>query len=583
MNLIFCLLKSFLSLFAIVRMTGMNTTNPLSIILFVTFLYIYVQLTEHSVQTTIRTADSWLAFFGATLFSGLTLAANYATFLQGMTSALFCIGILLLSFAGLFLLYYHAIQFLLAKSVDFVPDTSLYPVTWLPFFGFLLCLIAWFPYFLHEYPAVMTPDSISQYGQIIGAYELSNHHPVVHTMIIGFFYQLGLKLTGDVYVGLALYTICQMLFMAFVVSYVVRTLQIAHIKTIFCVIVICFYAFIPYHGIYAVTMWKDIPFAGFMTLFAASMLRFILRSSEVSENTKLKLTEYFTLVLPYILAGFMICLLRTNGWYAFLLSLPFILYVNRHQFRLIIPIHLVILALVLFVKYPCMNIYEIKQADFVESLSIPVQQIARVLANGESLTTEQATTLENYMDIEQVPLVYQPHVSDNIKNLIRATGNEYLESHKSDFFALWFSIGLDHPRAYFDAYVDQTNGYWYPGPSYEVGLADGIYLNDWGLSWQPILRGNIVIKIREILFKLHELIPLYGFLWSIGGMFWTILLTQFIAIRNDRPSGFLIAIPAIAVVLTLCIATPVSNDFRYAYSLFYGLPLYLLAPFIRTK
>ena len=248
-----------------------------------------------------------------------------------------------------------------------------------------------------------------------------------------------------------------------------------------------------------------------------------------------------------------------------------------------IPVHLVLLALVLFVKYPCMNIYEIKQADFVESLSIPVQQIAKVISNGESLTEEQASSLQNFMAIEQAAIVYQPDISDNIKNLIRETGNEYLESHKGEFFSLWLSIGINHPKAYFDAYVSQTNGFWYPDVSYEVGLADGIYPNEFGLVWQPILRGNIVVKIREILFKLHELIPLYGFLWSMGGMFWIILLMQLIAIRNNRSIGFLIAVPAIMLVLTLCIATPVATEFRYAYALFFGLPLYLLAPFIRTK
>ena len=143
-----------------------------------------------------------------------------------------------------------------------------------------------------------------------------------------------------------------------------------------------------------------------------------------------------------------------------------------------------------------MDIYEIKQADFVESLSIPVQQIARVLSNGESLTTEQTTILENIMPLEQAALNYQPDVSDNIKNLIRSTGNDYLESHKGEFFSLWLSIGIDHPKAYFDAYVTQTNVFWYPDVSYEVGLADGIYPNEWGLSWQPILRGNAIIKIR---------------------------------------------------------------------------------------
>lgn len=584
MNMICCSLKSFLSLFAIMRLTGMNTTNPFSIIFFFIFLYLYMRLSEDSVQTTVTAKDSRLSFLAAIFFSTLTLAADYTKLLQGMTSTLFCVGILLLSFAGFFLLYYYAIRLLLTKSADFKPDTSLYPVKWLPFAGFFACLIAWLPYFLHEYPAVMTPDSINQYAQVIGAYELSNHHPVVHTLIIGFFYNLGMQLTGNVYVGLALYTIFQMIFMALVVAYVIHTLQAAHIKNSICTLAICFYALIPYHGIYAVTMWKDIPFAGCMTLFTAALLRFLIRNAEhTMENRKVRLSEYFTLILPFIFSGVMLCLLRTNGWYAFLISLPFILYVNRQQLKLVVPVYLVILALVLFVKYPCMNIYEIKQADFVESLSIPVQQIARVLANGESLTPEQTTSLEKFMDIRQAPLVYQPDVSDNIKNLIRNTGNDYLEGHKGEFLSLWLSIGLEHPKAYFDAYIAQTNGFWYPDVSYEVGLADGIYPNEFGLTWQPILRGNIIIKIREILFKLHELIPLYGFLWSIGGMFWTILLMHFISIRNNRKTGFLITIPAIALVVTLCIATPVATEFRYAYALFFGLPLYLLTPFIRTK
>lgn len=583
MNLIFCLLKSFLSLFAIMRLTGMNTTNPFSIILFIIFLYLYTRLSGHSVQATVTPKDMWLSFLAAAFFSALTLAADYSRLLLGMNSTLFCIGILLLSFAGLFLLYYHAIRLLLTKSADFIPDTSLYPAAWLPPVGFLICLIAWLPYFLHEYPAVMTPDSINQYAQVIGVYELSNHHSVIHTAIIGFFYNIGLKLTGDIYFGLALYTMVQMLFMAWVVSYVIRTLQLAHIKTSLCMLVVCFYAFIPYHGIYVVTMWKDIPFAGCMTLFAASTLRFLLRDSFNGASAPLGIHEYFTLLIPYIFAGVMLCLLRTNGWYALLLSLPFIVYINRYQLKLIIPVHVILLGLVLFVKYPCMNIYEIKQADFVEALSIPVQQLARVVANQEALTEEQTASLGHFMDIEQAGIVYQPDVSDNIKNLIRSTGNVYLENNKGEFFSLWLSIGLDHPKTYFDAYVAQTNGFWYPDVSYEVGLADGIYPNEFGLSRQPILRGSIIVKIREILFKLQELVPLYGFLWSIGGMFWTVLLMQLVAIRNERPAGFLITIPAIALVLTLCIATPVATEFRYAYSLFFGLPLYLLAPFIRTK
>lgn len=583
MNFILCCVKSFLSLFALMRITGMSTKSPFSVLLFFILLYLFSRLSEDSVKAAVTARDRWLSFLGASCFSIFTIAADTQRLLQGMTSFLFCAVILLLSFAGLFLLYYYALLLLMIKSTLFTPDTSLYPVRWLPLAGFFACLLSWLPYFLYEYPAVMTPDSLNQYAQVIGAYELSNHHSVVHTFLISLCYRLGMQLTGSVTFSLALYTVCQMLFMALVVSYVVRTLQLAHMKTSVCTVVIAFYALIPYHGIYAVTMWKDVPFAGAMTLFTAALLRFLLRGrKDPEEGKRLKLSEYATLVLPYLFSGFLICLLRTNGWYAFLVSLPFILYCCRRQLRIMLPMHLILLALVLFVKYPCMNIYEVKQADFVESLSIPVQQLARVLADGEALTPKQEEALSHFMDIEDAALVYQPDVSDNIKNLIRQTGNEYLETHKGAFLRLWLSVGLKHPKAYFNAYVDQTNGFWYPDISYEVGLADGIYPNEFGLTWQPILHGRSVVKIRELLFKLPQLLPLYGFLWSMGAMFWTVLLALLISVRNKRYAGAVIAVPAVMLVLTLCLATPVATEFRYAYALFFGLPLYVLAPFIRN-
>lgn len=248
-----------------------------------------------------------------------------------------------------------------------------------------------------------------------------------------------------------------------------------------------------------------------------------------------------------------------------------------------IPIHAVILLLVLFVKYPVMQVYEIKQADFVESLSVPVQQLARVIACNERLSSEQLMFVENIMDVTKVAEAYQPDVSDNIKNLIRETGNDYLETHKGDFFRHWFFIGLSHPKTYFDAFVAQTVGFWYPDVSYEVGLADGIYPNEFGLSWQPILRGNAAIKLKEILFKLHGLIPLYGALWSMGFMLWVLILTLALCLRNEKPANALIGLPVLLLMLTLIIASPVATEFRYAYALFYGMPLFFTAPFIDPK
>lgn len=579
-------LNSFLALFAIMRLTGMETKSPVSILIFIAFLYVFSALDSESTQSRMVSKDPFLSAVLALILCTFTLCAKYEVILGGMTSTLFCGIILLFTWFGFFLIYFYLSIWLLQASGRLPITGSTYSSAWLSVTAVLSCIVCWLFYLLHEYPGVMTPDSINQYAQIIGAYAPSNHHSIVHTALIALFYNIGVSITGNVHLGLALYTLAQILFMALVAGYVVKTMQKANVITPVIIITILFYALMPYNGIYAVTIWKDVPFAGCFTLFTASLTRFLLRgNAQVSSEPieKLRLGEYFSIALPYTLSGIMICLLRTNGWYAFLCSLPFILLVYRKSWRTMLPIHASILVIVLFVKYPVMQVYDIKQADCVESLSVPVQQLARVVAQNEPLSEEQLAFVSQLMDITKVADVYQPDISDNVKNLIRENGIDYLDAHKSEFVKYWFFIGLSHPKTYFDAFVAQTVGFWYPDISYEVGLADGIYPNDFGLSWQPILRGNAVVKIREILFKLQDLIPLYGALWSMGFLFWILMLTIALSFRNAKPANALIGLPMLFLMLTLLIATPVATEFRYAYALFYGMPIFFVAPFVHPK
>lgn len=564
----------------------MSTKNPCSLILFLILLYVFAKLHSDRVESHIVSGDMTLSVLISFLFSIFTLSATYQTIWGDMTSKLFCVGILLLTGVGLFIVYYYlSIWFLQAASSISLTGSG-YSYAWIPYLAALICLLCWLPYFLYEYPGVMTPDSINQYAQVIGAYNLSNHHSIVHTALIGMFYNMGLSIAGNAHTGLALYTIAQMIFMALAAGYVIRTLQKADIIMPVLLITVGFYALMPYNGAYSVTIWKDIPFAGCMTIFCAALMRFLLRGSFAASSDaipKLRISEYFTLLIPYILSGTLLCLLRTNGWYIFVVSALLILITYHKWLKVMLPIHLTILAFVLFVKYPVMHVYEIPQADFVESLSIPVQQIARVIANGESLTESEAAYVHQLMDLTQIPTAYQPDCSDNIKNLIRQKGSNILELDKGEFFKKWFSIGTKHPKAYFDAYVAQTNGYWYPDINYEVGLADGIYPNEFGLSWQPIIRGNVIIKIKELLFKLPQVIPLYGLLWSMGFLLWLILLIAALSLRMGKPASALVCLPFLLLIVTLCIATPVATEFRYVYAAFYALPLLIVSPFVYYK
>ena len=77
------------------------------------------------------------------------------------------------------------------------------------------------------------------------------------------------------------------------------------------------------------------------------------------------------------------------------------------------------------------------------------------------------------------------------------------------------------------------------------------------------------------------MIPLYGLLFSMGAMFWTLIGCIAIVLAKKQYRRSIVFLPGLAVILTLFIATPVSSEFRYAYSLAYTIPLYLLLPFLK--
>ena len=101
--------KSFLSLFAIMRLTGMSTKNPVSIITFLIILYVFSKLQSDRIESRIEAADITLAAILSVLFSIFTLAARHDVILGSLTSRLFCAIILLLTAFGLLAVYFYLI------------------------------------------------------------------------------------------------------------------------------------------------------------------------------------------------------------------------------------------------------------------------------------------------------------------------------------------------------------------------------------------------------------------------------------------------------------------------------------------
>ena len=174
-----------------------------------------------------------------------------------------------------------------------------------------------------------------------------------------------------------------------------------------------------------------------------------------------------------------------------------------------------------------------------------------------------------------------------MKELVRAGNPDYLSENKAEYLKLWISLGIRYPVTYLEAYLEQTKGFYSPATIYSVAEVDGIIHSDTGVTREYLLRGKIIVKLREILLKLHEIIPLYGSLWSMGSLLWGIITLLYLKLgrliilkKEGLPTLSAVEIitlwlPSLAVIGTLLLATPVAIEFRYAYHLAYCLPLYL--------
>ena len=167
-----------------------------------------------------------------------------------------------------------------------------------------------------------------------------------------------------------------------------------------------------------------------------------------------------------------------------------------------------------------------------------------MLANDRDLTPEQNELIDQVIDRTYVKELYNPTFADNMKELVRAGNPQYLEDHKTDFLKLWISLGLKYPGDYLEAYIQQTNGYWYPDSYYLVAEAEGISATSLGISHTPLIRGPLVVKGKEIAIKLGSMIPLYGTLWSMGVIFWIFLICIACILARRDYSKLLYAFPA---------------------------------------
>lgn len=316
--------------------------------------------------------------------------------------------------------------------------------------------------FVTYYPAIMAYDVITQLDQIkLSGY--TTHHPLVHTLMLAFCLKIGeiLPFVNNAdRAGLAVYSLLQMAVMAGSFAYVYVFLRKRHVNRWLCSFYVLCVAFYPTHGMLAVAVTKDSIYAVLVMLFVVWVYDAVTRSQDEALSGGW-LTAYTVITV-------LLLLFRNNSVYAWVLFLLVYGVAMRRSriYRKMMIAHALALLLYLAVSMGLTSLAGATSATYArEMLSVPTQQIARVVAyHGEELTEEDYEKIECVWGEDNLP-EYVPAIADRSKRDI-SNDAEVLRN----LVGLWADLGRRYPGEYVKAFMLKCKGMWY--------LEDESYLFD---------------------------------------------------------------------------------------------------------
>lgn len=445
-----------------------------------------------------------------------------------------------------------------------------------PFFiSLLFIVLCWLPYIISFYPIILSPDPSFQIKQFFGIRTkyadysvlldenvvLTNHHPVMHTLLLGGCLKLGRMLVNDNF-GLFLYSFIQICVLSCTLAYTIKyMLQNVHVSHRFAFLTLLIYALVPMFPLYAMSGVKDVLFTSFIVLYIL-LLHCILRK----EGKGFSILHYVMMVILMLLVIFF----RNNGLYVILLSFPFLLLAVRKHWKPFFLVFVVTLAISTCYSKIILPAFKITPGSIREVLSIPFQQTARyVKYYSDELSEEDIQIIDTVLGYEDLAERYNPELSDPVKNGY----NKYTTSAElKKYFGVWFHGLFKHPGTYINATIQNVYGYFYPEKtSWYVYYNFDKRITADGFDYHY----NSLENERESLSRfavLFPVIPIVGLLANIAVSTWIVFILVGYILYKKRYADVVLYLPALISIL-ICVASPANTYFRYALPYIFSLPL----------
>ncbi|HIS40077.1 MAG TPA: hypothetical protein IAC12_04440 [Candidatus Aphodovivens avistercoris] len=439
--------------------------------------------------------------------------------------------------------------------------------------------LAWLPYLAVYYPGFIFGDTMMSVMQIERLSSFSNHHPLAFTLSLGICIK-GANLFGfGMAAGCAIFCVVQMMVLAgtfsYLIAWIVGRLRFAGMKKrIISILLLLYFGASPYFASLSIALWKDPLFSAglvIVTLYLADLIVFQEHLPELVSAKRIAVVVTSTLFVAFF---------RNNGVYILTLTAIALLIVairktgksdvfRRRAKQLLLTVTSVAISFCV-ITGPVFKLLGIASSPSVESLGIPLNQMARVAAYEGDMTDEDREYLDSVLPFELYPTTYRPCCTDLLKwDEHFDTGN-----FEEGFLCHWLSMLVRNPMLYFESWELQTFGYWTVNQPTDYSY-DNIMAGDPqnGKDWVAGFGVDPSAGIQNE--AVRTAFPHTGVSVPIGVLFWMMLYLAVVLIDARKASWLAVLVPSIGLIATLLIASPIWYWPRYAVAAQMLFPLYL--------
>ncbi len=459
----------------------------------------------------------------------------------------------------------------LIKSIK-MPDVSAPAFINEDIFIFVFLLICWLPVLLAVYPGFFVYDAQDEYLQVASR-NFNTHHPLVHVLMLGGIICAVHKVTDSYNLGIAAYTLVQMILVSGVFTFLISYLRKKKVSRLLRFISVIYFAFFPVIVMFTLCSAKDAIFTAALLLLLISMLEMGI-SGEEFFNSKPRMAFF-------ILSALTMMLFRKNGIYAFIVLVPALLFYYKKYLKKMC----VILAITLF-SYFLINtsltlIFHAKTVENQEILTVPIQQLARTYKFNKEVFEPEDIAILHEMLPEDALVLYNPKLSDPVK--CHFDNDAYMKD-RSRFLMLWLKIGLRKPLSYINAWLMNSYGFWYPDTVIDVYSGNTVFtftyqdssyfgyevelpgVRDSKIPWLDEAYRRMSLEIEQ------EKIPILSMLYSPGCLFWCFIFVFCYELYRKK---YNILIPHLLVLLVwMTVILGPTYLPRYVLIFWFGLPLF---------